>query len=120
MADPWVPSRGMDFGSSIYMVDPSPRARSLGGVGYVKRRGVWRKAWFRFSALTKEELIAYAQPIERTRRASRDVLMIQHIDEPYACMEHTLYGYFSEMPVSVHRKRGLWRKTYTLEEVEYP
>lgn len=120
MSDPWTPTRGMDFGSSIGMVDSSPKVRSLGGVGYVKRRGVWREATFRFSSLSFNEVIHYAEPIERIRRSSRDVLAIMKTDEPSVYMDRTLYGYFKEMPTSVARRRGLHRKLYTLEEVEYP
>lgn len=120
MSDPWTPTRGMDFGSTINMVDPSPKSRSLGGVGYTKRRGVWREASFRFSALSLNELLGYAEPIERLRRSTQDVLVLLKTDEPRMHMDRTLYGYFREMPVSVARKRGLHRKLYYFEEVEYP
>jgi hypothetical protein len=103
-----------------HQVEAWTKVRSVSGVGYAKRRGVWREAFFRFSALSETELVSYAEPIERLRKASRDVLVLKKTDNLSMCMDRTVYGYFKDMPVSLVRKRGLHRKTYMIEEVEYP
>lgn len=118
---PWFFPLGLDFGSRIAYREQVRRVRSIGGQLYTASNGIWREAAFSLrSKIGADEFIEGAETIERLRGTSRDVLLMLDTEDANLFMDRSIYCTFADLQPTETVMRGLWSKSFLLEEMELP
>lgn len=120
MGVPYVPSRGIDFGSSISLVTTDSRQRTLGGQVITNPGGQFREVDVQFSSVDEFEAYGEGFPLERFAGTHKPILFVQDPETSLRPMETTIYGLLTGVEPWVNQKRKRFRKVYTIQEMELP
>lgn len=119
--DPWIPPRGMDWGSSVRYVETVRRVRALGGALYSAGRGLYREFSFSLRVTERQDpLLEQAERLERLRGGSKELFVMLDTENQNVWMDRSGYCVFQDLGPTVNLTRNLWGKSYALEERELP